>query len=191
MDTAIPPLPPALYAKLQLIAEPFVDTPLTAIEKAVDFYLAHKSTLGAPAQGHTTITNSSVMIFPADTPPDLAFTKPQSIKLEDTTFVKSDCYWNTLLYEVVRRAGKKLHDLSALKPLLLCNHKDGEHVGAGYHYIEDAGLSVQGQAANGAWKTIIHLAKALGIAVSVTFVWEDNVKAQYPGKTCKMTFPGE
>ncbi|HTQ14352.1 MAG TPA: hypothetical protein VMH86_10790 [Rhizomicrobium sp.] len=190
-DFAIPPFPPSLYAKLQQVAEPLVDTPLTAIEKALDFYLLHKTSPGAAPGGGTHVGNPGIMMFAAEAPPDLSFTRPLSIEIEGRKLDRADCYWNPLLYETVRLAGRKLNDADRLKQILLCNHVDGARSGEGYHPIPGAGVSVQGQATNPAWKSIMHVAKALRFKIDVTFIWEDKPKAQYPGKTGRMVYMGK
>jgi hypothetical protein len=174
-----------LFTKLQMIAEPFVDTPETAIAKAVEFYLSnHKTTNGAAHPSHS---EASVMLLLPDAPPDLSFTRPVSIELEGSKFQKSMLYWNPLLFDLVRIAASKVGSTDQLKRVLLCNYVDGEgDEKLGYRYIPKAKISVQGQAANPAWKSIYHIVKTLGLSLDVTFVWEDKAKAAFPGKTGRM-----
>jgi hypothetical protein len=73
--------------------------------------------------------------------------------------------------------------------VLLCNYVDGEANEAhGYRYIQEVGLSWQGQAANPVWKSIFHLVKALGLKLDVVFLWEDKPKAANPGKAARMRY---
>jgi hypothetical protein len=180
----------SLFSQLQAIAEPFVDTPETVIQKCVEFYLSN-------ATAHKTTTKASdspsppggPMVFQPDNPPDLTFTRPMSIELEGKTFDKGTLYWNPLLFELVRMAGIKGVKGDQLKQMLLCNFVDGEaDASQGYRYIKEAGLSVQGQAANPAWKTIYHLVRTLGLSLDVVFIWDDKPKAAFPGKTARMRF---
>ena len=141
---------PSLFTQLQGLAEPFVDTPETVIQRCVEFYLSnatgHKSTTKA-SEPSTSI--DSYMSFPVDAAPDLTFTRPMSIELEGKTFDKGSLYWNPLLFEVVRMAGSKGVKGDQLKQMLLCNYADGEaDQTQGYRFIKEAGISVQGQAAN-------------------------------------------
>lgn len=181
----------SLFTQLQTIAEPFVDTPETVIQKCVEFYLSnatgHKpmakapNTEGAPSSGH--------LAFQPDNPPDLTFTRPMTIELEGKRFDKGSLYWNPLLFELVRQAGLKGVKGDQLKQMLLCNFVDGEaDATQGYRFIKEAGLSVQGQAANPAWKTIYHLVKTLGLSLEVVFMWDDKPKAAFPGKTARMRY---
>jgi hypothetical protein len=176
----------ALFAKLQAIAEPFIDTPETAIAKAVDFYLSkNKTSVSGGGQG---VSEPALLVFQPDAPPNLTFTRPLSIEIEGTKLPKAKLYWNPLLFEVVRLAASKTSSVSELKQMLLCNYVDGEgDQKLGYNFIPEAKLSVQGQSANPAWKTIAHLAKSLGMKLDVTFMWEDKPDAAYPTKTARMS----
>ncbi len=182
-----------LFSKLQSIAEPFVDTPETAVAKAVDFYLAHhgeQKVSKAPVVP-TTSNAPALLVFAPDAAPDLTFTRPVSIVLQGQKLPKTKLYWNPLLYEVVRIAASKTKSVDELKQTLLCNYVDGEgEQKLGYHFIPEAELSVQGQSANPAWKTISHLAKSLGLSIEVTFIWEDKPEAAHPMKTARMTLAG-
>jgi hypothetical protein len=179
-----------LFQKLQEIAEPFVDTPETVISRAVEFYLSNHKVRYKPSEVPSSAPiDAGVMVFQPDAAPDLSFTRPVSIELEGVKFDKAKLYWNPLLFEIVRLAGIKLKDRDKLKRMLLCNYADGQTgEETGYRFIPEANLSVQGQAANPAWKTITHLIKQLGFKLDVTFVWEDKPKAAYPTKTARMTF---
>ena len=180
---------PALFAKLQELAEPFVDTPETVISRVVAFYQSNHKAMQPTYEGSPkSPIDAGVMVFQPDAPPDLTFTHPVSIELEGIKFNKSNLYWNPLLFEIVRLAGVKLNDTDKLKQMLRCNYLDGRSEQTGYRYIPDAKLSVQGQAANPVWKTIIHLVRQLGLKLDVTFVWEGKPNAAYPGKTARMTF---
>lgn len=179
-----------LFAKLQSIAVPFEDTPESVVQKCVEFYLSN-------AVGHKPLTKASdtlpstdskYRMFHPDAPPDLTFTRPMSIELDGVNFDKGSLYWNPLLFELVRIAGGKVKG-DQLKEMLLSNYVDGEATAQqGYRFIKEAGLSVQGQAANPAWKAIYHLVKTLGLTLDVVFMWEDKPKAAFPGKTARMRY---
>ncbi|HEY4123218.1 MAG TPA: hypothetical protein VGM36_01310 [Rhizomicrobium sp.] len=178
-----------LFSKLQMIAEPFVDTPETAIAKAVEFYLSHnKASAKQSPNSPSNVGEPALLVFQADAPPDLTFTRPLSVELEGMKLPKAKLYWNPLLFEVVRIATSKTESTDKLKQLLLCNYVDGEgDQKLGYNFIREAKLSVQAQSANPAWKSIAHLAKALGLKLEVTFIWEDKPNAAYPTKMARMT----
>ena len=181
----------SLFTQLQTIAEPFVDTPESVIQKCVEFYLSNaKSTkaAGSAAEAPVATGEAGYMVVHPDAAPDLTFTRPMSIELEGKSFDKGSLYWNPLLFELVRIAGTKVKG-DKLKEMLLCNYADGEaNAQQGYRFIKEAGISVQGQAANPAWKTIHHLVKTLGLTLDVVFMWEDKPKAAFPGKTARMRY---
>lgn len=180
----------SLFAQLQSIAVPFEDTPESVVQKCVEFYLSN-ATLHKPLTKTPDTPpppDGGYMTVHPDAPPDLTFTRPMSIELEGKTFDKGSLYWNPLLFELVRTAGAKVNG-DQLKQMLLCNFVDGPaNAQHGYRYIKEAGLSVQGQAANPAWKTIYHLVKTLGLTLDVVFMWEDKPKAAFPGKTARMRY---
>ena len=117
------------------------------------------------------------------------FTRPLSIKLDGKAYEKKDLYWNALLFDVVAKAATKLKSKDKLKQVILVNYLDGEGPHEkGYRFIQDAGLSVQGQDSNAAWKATIHILKAIGMNIDVVFMWESKDKAAYPGKTGRMIY---
>ena len=178
----------ALYEKIKGLAEPFVDTPESVVERCVDFYASSDGAAKAGA-GATTGGGAPTLSFSGDNPPDLTFTRILSVKLDGVALNKSSLYWNTLMYDVVARAANKLKSTEKLKQLILVNYVDGEgNAKLGYRFVPVAGLSVQGQDANAAWKTIFHIVKALGFTIDVVFMWENKDKALHPGKQGRMAF---
>ena len=53
----------------------------------------------------------------------------------------------------------------------------------GYKWIPEAGVSVQGQESNNAWKSTYNILKTIKANVQIVFVWQDNPKAAAPGET--------
>jgi len=145
-----------------------------------------------PNSGAMAPTKSAEMQFPPDLAPDLTFTHVVSISVAGKEYAKKDRYWNTVMFDVVARAAEKLKSKEKVMQLIPVNYVDG--VGpkerGGFRYIEEGGFSVQGQDSNAAWKTIFHIAKALGWKVETIFRWEDNAKSANPGKVGRMTYEG-
>ena len=67
------------------------------------------------------------------------------------------------------------------KELILGNCVTGRKDDEGYRYFKDLGLSIQGQDSNAAWRATHYVASRLGLPLRVTFVWQDNPKAAFPG----------
>ena len=176
-----------LYDKIKGLAEPFVDSPESVITRCVEFYVSSNGS-HKPATPPSGSNGSSILTFPGDAAPNLTFTRILSVNLDGGALNKSSLYWNTLMYEVVARAASKLKSMEKLKQLILVNYVDGEGSHKlGYRFIPGAGLSVQGQDANSAWKTIFHIANSLGMTIDVVFMWENKDKALHPGKSGRMS----
>jgi len=75
--------------------------------------------------------------------------------------------------------------------LLTVNFVHGKRESGGYKYIPDAGISVQGQDANAAWRQTYRLASSFGISVEVEFAWQDNEKAAMPNTAGHLYIEGQ
>lgn len=121
--------------------------------------------------------------FPPESPPSLTYTIPKRIVLDGVVFDKSKLYWNPLLFEVVRKAAVAF-GREKTKSLLEINYVDGVGMqDKGFRYIDEAGLSVQGQDANKCWAQIYRLAKGANLTLEVEFIWQNTPKAAYPNLT--------
>jgi hypothetical protein len=60
------------------------------------------------------------------------------------------------------------------------NCEKGDRHDTGFTYLPEAGLSIQGQNANNAWRQAYVIASSVGIPVEVSFVWQNNAKAALP-----------
>ncbi|MFN3930867.1 MAG: T4SS efffector SepA family protein [Brevundimonas sp.] len=162
----------ATFTRLQKHAEPFVDTPDTIVNRALDALEKNLS----PATALDALTQ-----FDPASPPNLTHTRPKSIELEHKKFPPELTYWNNLLTHLVRRAAEKGKTPEEIKKLVAVNAVVGEKTVNGYKHIAEAGISVQGQDAEGAWKAIYSLADGLGLPLQVEFFWYDKPEAAQPG----------
>jgi hypothetical protein len=177
----------SLFEKIKALAEPFVDTPESVITRCVDFYTDNHRA-AKPISAQVENGEASAIVFPGDAPPSLTFTRLLSIKLDGKRYDKKDLYWNALMFDVVAKAAAKLKSKDKLKQIILVNYVEGQGAHEkGYRLIPEAGLSVQGQAANAAWQATFHIIKAIGMNIDLVFMWENKDKAAYPGKTGRMT----
>jgi len=163
------------FARLQRLAVPLVDTADTVIAKALDALEGNAPGLG-----------SKDRTFPAATPPDLSFTSVRSATVDGKVLMGADTYWNSILVAAIRAAIQHGATPNQISNNLLANHISGTKDDGGYKPIPEAGLSVQGQDANNAWKSTAYLADAFGITVEVTFIWQNNPKAALPGQAGRM-----
>ncbi|WP_336978558.1 T4SS efffector SepA family protein [Altererythrobacter fulvus] len=177
-------LPDELFAKLQKHAIPLVDTPLTVIERA----------LTALAQGDeepTAAEGSSVRSFNPAAPPSLTYTTPHLVRIGGKLLPGSKTYWNPLMFAVIAEAAERGVRSEDICDLLTVNYQKGKKEDAGFNYIPNAGISVQGQDANGAWRQVYRLASSLGISVQVEFGWQNTEKAAMPNTAGSFYIEGE
>lgn len=186
MPTSIT-IPDDLFAKLQKLAVPFVDTPLTVIERAV---LA----LEERSDGKLSVDDPAgpdVRTFNPAASPDLAFTVVTAATLGGKMLPKAKTYWNPLMYAVIEEAAKRGHTMEEIEALVTVNHVQGAKSDNGYKFVEAAGLSLQGQDANAAWKQTYRIASSFGIALAVEFYWKDEPKAAMPTTAGSFNIDGE
>jgi hypothetical protein len=180
-------LPDQLVKKMQAIAIPLQDTYVTVIERAIDVLI--EQTKGSPNEAATAVAplSGGVGSYPADTPPSLTFTKPTAITVQGNDLPKNELFWNLLLFRVIALAATKM-DERAFRQALIVNTRPGKDEGNGFRYVPEAKLSVQGGDANFAWRATLHLAKAAGLSVDVTFRWGNNEDAANPGQIGRMSY---
>jgi hypothetical protein len=166
-------LAPGTIDRLKAHAEPLIDTADSVVNKAIDALEALSGKSVSPDHGLRSVNPAA--------PPNLSYTTVHSVVLDGKSFAPAECYWNHLMLAAIREAKKKLGSKEKVKNLVLCNNVLGKKEDNGYKYLEDVGISVQGQDANGAWKTTYHVLEAIKVPVEVVFSWQDNPKAASPG----------
>jgi hypothetical protein len=119
-------------------------------------------------------------ILNAAAPPNLAYTTVKSVIFNCERLPASEAYWNSLLLRAIRECGKHLTK-EQIRRLIICNFVEGRKEDNGFKYLDDVGVSVQGQDANNAWKATYHILQVIKTPVEVNFVWQDNPKAAAPG----------
>lgn len=163
------------FSRLQAHAVPLVDSIESVINKALDALESVATDATAPPP--------SVRAFNPDAPPSLSFTTVRSVVFQGVRHIPSETYWNSILTAAIREAAKLGMNAEKISTMLIINNVPGKKEDGGYKYIEEAGLSVQGQDANAAWKAAYHLATALNLSIEVSFAWQHNPKAAYPGQS--------
>lgn len=172
---------PALFSRLQKNAEPFVDTIDDVISRALDALESAKA-------GLVMAGTSGVRVFNPAAMPSLTYTTPTLLSLNEVPIMK-EVYWNTLMNESIRAAGKQGLSPELILGLMKVPAKIGEFEGPGYKYIKEAGISVQGQNANKAWQQTYVIADALGFTVEAKWVWQDKDKAHLPNESGSLKMP--
>ena len=120
----------------------------------------------APGLGYTKLLAASVASKPVDAP-----------------------YWKTALLAVIHQLKVKGYSGERLAKELNVPARPDRFEERGFEYVEDLGLSIQGQSATSAWREMERLAKKWQIPVTVEFSWYHSPKAQFPGKRGRLTAP--
>ena len=174
-------IPPELYRRLERHARGF-DTPAAVISRAVDA-LERQGVQEIPTVGKS---DHSSPDFDALNPPNLVHTKVLTASFCGKPIKPAN--WNLILDTAVVCAAKNLGDFDKVTKLAAVNIVKGEKTDEGYHFIPDAGLSVQGQDANAAWRGAMFIAQNLKMSVEVAFLWRNKEGAQHPGQPGTMRF---
>lgn len=174
-----------LVAKLQKHAVPFVDTPQTVIERALTALENEVSGVPKASKAH------SIATYNPASPPNLSYTTPQLARVGGRLLPGGKTYWNPIMFAVIEEAVERGVSVDEICELLTINYAPIEKLDAGYKFIPSAGISVQGQDANTAWKQVYRLASSLGIPVHVEFVWQNTNKASMPNTAGSFDLEGE
>jgi hypothetical protein len=116
-----------------------------------------------------------------DTAPSLTFTKPTKATINGNPI--EDPNWASILHMMIAHLKNKGFEGEKLVRELGVPSKVASYEKYGYRYFPDLAISIQGQSASDAWKEVDRLARKWRIPVNVEFVWRQNSKAQYPGKS--------
>jgi hypothetical protein len=137
------------------------------------------------------VTDGDVKDFEWQSPPDLTHTKVLSVEFNTMKFPRADTTWNSLLNEAVRLACQKVESQDELKQLILTNYVVGKKEDEGYRYLDDVGVSVQGQDANAAWKGVARIARRFRLPFDVVFTWRVKKGSSHPGITGRFAYSGK
>ena len=123
-------------------------------------------------------SNDDVMKF--DKAPGLSFTRLTAAKVGGVPLKKMN--WAHLLLAMIAAMKAKGLSGSKLVSELQVPTKTTQYSDEGYKYYPELGISVQGQAAQDAWKEIERIATKWAIPVEAEFQWRQHAKAQHPGR---------
>lgn len=169
------------FARLQRHAKPFIDTPESVINRALDALEAAKmSTPSAEDQALETERR----IDPRNLP-NLTHTKVLSAAINGQEIAKAN--WNLLVDEMLRQAMNRLGSIYKVRNLIPANMIKQCKNDEGYRHLADINISVQGQDANSACRAIVTAARGLGLALDLAFMWRLKEDAAYPGERARLT----
>lgn len=172
-------IPEPIYKRLQAIAVPFEDTPVTVIERLLSEYEARH-----PSQ--QIIESENYRVLDPDAPGNLHHTRLIRAVIDGSEIRQP--HWNRIVNAAHILSFDKGLSLEALIKLTLSNVVKGENNTSGFHYLPEVNISVQGVDANHAWRNTLHLAKNLKVPVEVYFEWRDKEGAAYPGEKGKLVW---
>jgi hypothetical protein len=164
------------------------NTPNGGIETVIDLLATfYERQNGGPAAPPAGAAQAPVGPHPAEfnpsAPPDLTHTRVLSVELNGQQLPRELAKWNKILDRTVIEAKSKMATAEELKRLLVVNAVVGKKEDMGYHYLDKAGVSVQGQDANGAWRATFHIVKALGFRIDLVFAWANKEGVSNAGVT--------
>jgi hypothetical protein len=179
------PLSDATFARAQSHAVPLVDDLESVINRAFDaLEKIEKKEVQASALGNEA---QAIQPYNPESPPNLAFSQPVAIKVDGEDVPYGQLYWNNLMIKVIGKAVAAGHTGESLRALMVVPTILGLKESQGFKFLADAGISVQGQDANAAWKQTMHLAGHLGLKLEVIWKWQLNEKASLPGQKGSFT----
>jgi hypothetical protein len=170
-------IPDPIYKRLQAIAVPFEDTPITVIERLLSEY----ETRYKPQQ---TSETENYRVLDPDTPSNLHHTRVIRAAIGGSEIRQPN--WSKIVDAAHELAFQQGLSVEALIKLTLSNVVKGENNSSGFHYLREVNISVQGVDANLAWRNTLHLAKHLKVPVEIYFEWRDKEGAAYPGEKGKL-----
>ncbi len=181
-------IPDSLFTRLQKLAVPLVDTPVTVIERLLSSYEAQPGQADATSEQPESLEGRRPQPqreFAPGTVPSLRHTR---IITAEFAGRKADG-WNSLVHvahiEAVRRLGsvEAVRRISTAKMIL--GRASSDRAKAGYRYVAEINACIQNVDAEHAWSNTFRLAKALKVCVEVEFEWLQRSEAAHPGKTAR------
>lgn len=166
------------FNNLKAISEPFVDhTPEIRISRLIVDEMKRMSVTPKGNSRHR-LQTETLSQFSPDTHDDLTFTKVLSATIDGREMHRPK--WNSFMNHVHVLGLKLLGSFDALEKATGARIRQGRYEEEGYRYLPDGDFSIQGVDANSAWNHSLSVARAVSMAIKVTFRWrEDGV---HPGQ---------
>ena len=178
-------IPEPLLKRLQNHATPFVDTPVSVIERWADFY-EQQNPQSSILKGNSKLTNSKhapteipndIRQFDPKRPPSLLHTRVRG-EFSSTPFSN----WNDLVRIAHIHAFKAAGGFEELRKMTRAQVRKGAYSDEGYRFVPEIGVSIQGLDAAHAWEYTLRLAIHLKVSVKAEIEWRHNDKAAHPGE---------
>lgn len=168
------------YSRLQGYAEAFVDTPATALTKALDLLEGQKVENDGCTPTVVDAQQLAICYGPTSLPP-LTHTKVVSGRLGEMEPDKAN--WDGMVRLALCALFEKYHDVSEVRRRSGANVVKGEKYDEGYKPLEGLGFSFQGVSAKDAVKILLRAARDLSVSLEIEFVWREKPDAFKPGQS--------
>lgn len=166
------------FRRLQSYAEPFVDTPATALSKVLD--LLESENASPQNVADSTASTKQAERYSATSLPPLTHTKILSGRLGSVEPEKST--WDAMVCLALKSLQEKYDDIRMVRMKSGANIVAGSKLDEGYKFLSDCGFSYQGVSAEDAVKILLRSARDLGVEMVIEFVWRDKPEAYKPGQ---------
>ena len=163
------------YYRLQAYAEPFRDTPATALSKVLDQLEQSIST-----SSDVEPLVSKTVEYRTDSLPPLTHAKLVSGQIGELSPDKSN--WDAMVRLALRMLFDEFEDVSEVGRMSGANVVAGKKLDDGYKFLEPEGFSYQGVSAESAVKILISSARGLRSKLEIEFIWRDKIGAYKPGE---------
>ena len=168
---------------LKSLAEPFIDTPATVLDRIIGQHqklmLTGKSSADAVGPARTE--------FRIENLPPLLHAKVESAKIDGSTVPRPK--WSTLVEEMIRRTAAKGVSGADIAASMNAHTELRKREDTGFVFIKEAGMSFQKMDANRSCKAILAISRKYRIPVSLDFFWGDDPKAHNPGGNGRIVGP--
>jgi hypothetical protein len=174
-------IPDALFERIKKHAIPFVDlTPVSVLERWAEHFEKTKTcAVPTPRAATSRTAIQAGRTFNPFSPPSLLHTR-----CFGTFGSKLFRKWNDLVRIAHIQAHAKAGSFEALRSATHAQIREGDHSGdAGFHFVPEIGISIQGVDANKAWDYSLRLAQYLLVPLSVRVEWRHKDGAAFPGET--------
>ena len=177
-------IPELLLKRLQKLATPFVDTPVSVIERCVDVYERNSDKADAADYNPSVpdIRQSMRRLDPRR-PPSLLHTR---VRGQFGAIAFSS--WNDLLRIAHVEAFKRTRSFEELRNVTRAQIKKGPYSNEGYHHVPEIDVSIQGVDADRAWEYTLRLAIYLKVPLKAEIEWRNNDRAAYPGESALISW---
>ena len=196
------------FERLQSHAKPFVDTPDSVVNRALDaleelalepsgrpadtkrkFSTAVAGPGRLPDLKHPSSSGGSLEVWVVDPNrlPDLKHTKVLAASIGERPVTPAN--WNSLLRALLVKAMEHFGNLGHVQRLCGIHLVSGVKDNEGYKYLAEIRISYQGVSANVAANAVVALAQALGAPLQVDFQWRRKEQAYRPGQSARLQLP--